>query len=155
MSLNLERLRELAAERLEESRDHEEQWDFLFATPGYEEFIYLPHDTIQDWDFDPEDWGWYGIEASRQKEILAGAVPTDSELNNWRLSRAADMLRRASTECSQAFVVPILEAGIAQGYAVVDCGIMDRDPDFDPWLIDVFLTESEAQAAIAELGVTS
>ncbi len=155
MPLSLDEISQIALERLEESRDHEEQWDFLFATHGSQEIIYLPHDTVQDWEFEPEEWGWFEIADARREDIQAGDAPDESELKSWKLNRALNLMRRGSTECSQAFIVPILVADKVQGYAVIDCGIMDRDPDFEPWLVDVFHTNDDAHAAIERLGLTS
>lgn len=153
MSLSLDDIRDIAFERLYESRHHDEQWDFLFRTVGSREIVYLPHDTIEEWDFDPERWGWFEIEETRKRDILSGGLPTSSEVRKWKLSRASGMLGTLSTECRHAFIVPILNGVNAQGYALFDCGIMDGHPNAEPWLLDVFWTEGEANAAIEALGV--
>lgn len=154
MPMSLDDIRELALEQLEESGKHEEQWDLLFATPGACDVVYIPHDRVDDWDFEPEDYGWYEISEKRQQEILAGADATSEEIDNWRRSRAAEDITRVSSECCTAFIVPVYEQSLLQGYAVFDVGVIDGDPDTEPFLVDVFKTKEDAYAAVEQLGVT-
>lgn len=153
MAMTLEEMWELALERLSESAEHEEQWDLLFRTPGSKEIIYIPHDSVRDWDFEPEEWGWYGIGESRQAAILSGERPTEEEIKAWKLARASEAIARIASECCHAFIVPVCDRMVVQGYAVFDGGMMDGDPDSEPSLLDVFLKEDAAIVAIQNLGI--
>jgi hypothetical protein len=153
--MTLDEMRKLALQRLLESREHEEQWDLLFRTPGAAEIIYIPHDEVDSWEFEPEEWGWFGIEKARQSDISNGDLATDAEVDSWKAARAADAIARVSSECGHAFVIPVCDRMIVHGYAVFDGGLMDGDPDFEPSFVDVFLTEEAAYEAMRSLGITA
>jgi hypothetical protein len=100
-------LERLALSKLEATAHGDEQWSFLFRTPGAHDFSYCPWTKTEGWDFDGDyddmDLPWT---AKRRREIDAGADLTPEELTQWR--RAKCKMLAGNTEWAHiAWIVPI------------------------------------------------
>ena len=150
----LNELLRLAEEKLSESRDDEEEWDFLFKTKDAIEFAYVDKDDLQDWEFDPDECGWEDIDVDEKRllELKKNPSLTPDELMNWRIKRANYVTEQCGSECKQGFVVPIWVDEKIEGFALVTTGYYDENPDEMPSLVGVFYTAKEALASIPDCG---
>lgn len=160
--LYLRNIEDIAVERLYASKEGDEEWSFLFRTPGSFDIYYIPHEEIESWGFDP-DWGeleglhW---KEERWRQLLEEEQePTIEELTEWR--RAVAYLKSENGDCSLAWIVPITITSfepswlgeIIGGWALFDCGAVEG-VDQDPCLEGVYKTPGDAVTGLlSKLGV--
>jgi hypothetical protein len=162
-SLTLEEIEAIAIRRLAESENDEEEWSFVFRTPGSEKRWYFSVDEIDGWEFEPEMTDFPGLTwAKERKEMLSSCEddPTESELNEWQIAKAKWGIQKGDEGASQAFVVPVIvdilslkvgpiekEVPVIAGYVNVDCGPM-IDAFREPGTEGAFRTKEEAFEAL-------
>lgn len=155
-------IEDLAVQRLHASKNGDEEWSFLFRTPGSFDIYYVPHSEIDSWDFD-QDWGeleeLHWTKERWQQLLNEDQEPTAEELIKWR--KAVAYLKSESSDHSLAWIVPITITTLEPtwlgetigGWALFDCGAVEG-VDQDPSLEGVYRTPGDAVAGLlSELGV--
>jgi len=141
------RLHELACRLLEATRDDDEQWSFLFRTPGAIDLLYCPWSSVEDLEFNGNVSELRNLlSADRICEIEVGDdALSDDELALWRLCKCRE-LAKGSDWSLPAWIVPIWENDGISGWALA----LDRD--LEPYVSDVFESEQAARDALDRLG---
>ena len=144
-------LARLAQQQLEATRDDEEQWSFLFRTPGSTSLAYCAYSVTEDEAFDGEleglDLPW---EQARIDHVAGGGVElTSDELHQWRRAKCR-LMSRGSDFASIAWVVPLQPRDLIEGYALFLSET--DDPEASPILEGVFPTAEAATDALRKHG---
>jgi hypothetical protein len=141
------RLERIAWNHVKGSRDHEEQWSFLFRTEGAVSYMFFPLSGLDDWEFDGDldglDIPW---SAKRIEEIEDGADLNDVELEQWRWAKCL-ALADGTDWTWIAWLVPLKIENQIAGYAAFLCA-----PEDAPSLHGVFQTKDEAEQALSKEG---
>ena len=142
------RLERIAWNHANSSRDHEENWSFLFRKEGAVSYSFFPLSGLDDWDFDGDadglDLPWT---PDRVEEIEAGADPTEAEFEQWRWAKCKS-LADGTDWTWVVWIVPLRVEGEVAGYAAFLCS---PDAD-DPSLHGVFPTCEDAERALSHEG---
>jgi hypothetical protein len=147
---NKQRWGQIAIESLEATADDEEQWSFLFRTPGSIELLYCPWAAADNLDFDGELEG-LTLPWSRERLDLIGrgdAEPNDDELAQWRKAMCQH-LAAGSDWCRPAWIIPLRSDGTIAAWALFLSGPEDEG---EPYLEGIFDNYEEAKATLANEG---
>ncbi|MDE3237867.1 MAG: hypothetical protein KGN33_02780 [Paracoccaceae bacterium] len=156
MNVSLELLKRVALANLEESREGDERWSYLFRTPDAQEINIIDKDAIEGFAFEPEELGRtiaVELDPVRLEELQSGiSLPTEMELESFRGALAQHKLDTWDADVRQIFIVPVSIEEQVAGFAVFDCG---RTFEMhDPRLLGVFrareqaVNEIQARAAV-------
>jgi hypothetical protein len=140
------RLQKHAADQLERSRHDEEQWSFLFRTPGAIDLLYCPWTVVADWEFDG-DLSLIADQLSndRRQRIEKGVeLLNEAELVLLR-KRKCEEYANGSDWSQVAWIVPLSEGAEVIAWALVLCPI---DGDIDPFVSDVYESIAAAIKAL-------
>ena len=147
------RLRKHAAEQLERSRHDEEQWSFLFRTPGAIGFLYCPWTVVEDWEFEG-DLSLIADQLStdRRQRIERGVDSlTEAELLRLRKRKCEEYA--AGSDWSQpAWIVPLSEGAEVIAWALV---LSPDDGGLDPFISDIYESLAAAIKALESEGALS
>lgn len=150
----IDELRRFALEQAEATASDDEQYSFLFRTPGATDFAYCPYWVTEDWEFDGAieglslPWDQKRIDTLQNSD----AELTPEELRQWRRAKCRTVAA-GSDRSSTAWVVPLRPAGDVEGYALFLCE--GEDPEVPPFLEGVYLSAEVAVEALHRHGVVS
>jgi hypothetical protein len=142
-----QRWERVAIESLEATADDEEQWSFLFWTPGSVELLYCPWATTDDLDFDGEledlapPWSGERLDLIKRGD----AAPDDEELVQWRKAMCQHLAARSDWS-RPAWIIPLWSDGTIAAWALFLSGPED---DGEPYLEGIFDNPEEAKATLA------
>ncbi|MBU6373653.1 MAG: hypothetical protein KJS97_13085 [Alphaproteobacteria bacterium] len=154
---NRERLIALAYDCLEATRDDDEQFSFVFRTLGAKSlggaFFFADLEDFDPYLADPDhlDLPW---PMERWHAFENFGRPTSDELTAWRNAVARlwqDLAKSRTCEWPHLiWLTPLLENGALAAYALFDCPMRNKA---DPYLIGLFDTQEEAEAALNRMSV--
>ena len=140
-------LRRFALDQVEATREDDEQYSFLFRTPGSLSFTICRYRETEDWEFDGNlgglDLPWAQARIERLRSSDAGLTP--DELQQWRRAKCRQ-LAAGSDWSSPAWIVPLMPTGYVDGYALFLCE--GADAESYPVLEGIYQTVDAATAAL-------